>query len=163
MKQGVMGNPYFFTCRPVNLFTMIQRSRDKYRRARDYGLSLLVYLSTCLPGLTGPEVFKGEQGIMGIPCLSTCRPVNLFTRIGRSRGKCRSSRHYEYSVLVHLSTCQPVNQPSGLTSLALDMNTGGSHIFVNRSADGQVRIPMMPSCQAVYLYTMVDRLADTYG
>ena len=45
-----------------------------------------VHLSTCLPGLTGPEadnmnVFTGsevnigEQGIMGITYLSTCRPV----------------------------------------------------------------------------------------
>ena len=45
------------------------------------------YLSTCLPELTGPKVNMGEQGIMGIPCLSTCRPVNLSTRVDRSRGK----------------------------------------------------------------------------
>ena len=29
-----------------------------------------VDLSTCLPGLTGSEVFIGEQGIMGIPYLT---------------------------------------------------------------------------------------------
>ena len=70
---------------------------------------LPVDLSTCLPGFTVPEVFIGEQGIIGIPCLSTRRHVNLSTRVDRSRGKYRSSWHYGSSVLVHLSTCQPIN------------------------------------------------------
>ena len=85
-----MGIYYSFTCRPVNL-------------------------STCLPRLTGPEVSIGEQGIIGIPCLSTCRAGNL------SKGKYMSSRHYGYSVLV---TCRLVNMStdrSGLTFLVLDM------------------------------------------
>ena len=42
-----------------------------------------VDLSTCLPGLTGQEVTIGVQG----------------------------TGHYGYFVLVHLSTCQPVNLP----------------------------------------------------
>ena len=83
--HGIMGIPYLFTCRPVNL-------------------------STCLPGLTGQEVNIGVQGIMGISYLSTCRPVNLSTRVDRSRCKHIMSRHYGCSVLVHLSTCQPVYQ-----------------------------------------------------
>ena len=69
----------------------------------DYGYSLLVHLWTWL---TGPEVNIGEQGIMGIPYLSTCRPVNLSTRVDRSRGEYRRARDYGYSILVHLLTCQ---------------------------------------------------------
>ena len=79
--QGFMGIPYLFTCRPVNL-------------------------SSCLPGLTGPEVNIGVQGIMGISLMFSCRSVDM------SRGKYIISRHYGYSVLVHLSTCLP-----GLTGL----------------------------------------------
>ena len=129
-EQGIMGNPYSFTCRPVNLFTTGHRSRGKFRRARDYGKSIKVHLSTCLPRLTGPEVFIGEQGIMGIlyvfPCRAvyqigeqgimsnpypyTCRPVNLSTTVDRSRGKFRRARDYGYSVLVHLSACKPFYQ-----------------------------------------------------
>ena len=66
---------------------------------------VLVHLSTCLPGLTGQEVNRGVQGIMGIPYLFTCRPVNLSTRVDRLIGKFRSAGHYGYFVLVHLSTC----------------------------------------------------------
>ena len=45
-----------------------------------------VDLSTCLPGLTGPEVNIGVQGIMGIPYLFTCRPVNLSSCPSRLTG-----------------------------------------------------------------------------
>ena len=82
-----------------------------------------VDLSTCLIGLTGQEVnilYQGSigkseinigvQGIIGTSYLFTCRPVNLSTRVDRSRGKYRSAGHYGYFVLVHLSTCQPVYQ-----------------------------------------------------
>ena len=112
-----MGIPYLFTCRPVNLSTRVDRSRGKYRSAGHYGYSVLVHLSTCqpdlstcLPWLTGPDVNILYQGIMVNPYLFTCRPVNLSTRFDRSRGKYRSAWHYGYSVLVHLSTCQPVYQ-----------------------------------------------------
>ena len=99
-EQWLMGIPYLSTWRPANLSTRVDRPRGKYRRARDYGYSvlvhlstrvdrsrgkyrrardygypILVHLSTCLSGLTGPEVNIGEQGIMGIPYLSTCQPV----------------------------------------------------------------------------------------
>ena len=47
-------------------------------------------------------VNKGEEGIIGIPYLST--------RVDRSRGKYRRARNYGYSILVHQSTCQPVYQ-----------------------------------------------------
>ena len=63
---------------------------------------------------------------MGISYLSFCRPVNLSTRVDRSRGKYigvqsiigisrfrgkyRSFSVYGYSVLFYLSTCQPVYQ-----------------------------------------------------
>ena len=66
-----------------------------------------VDLSSCLPGLTGPDVYILYQGNMDIPYLFTCRPVNLSTRVDRFRGKYRSSSAYGYSVLFHLSTCLP--------------------------------------------------------
>ena len=66
--------------------------------------------STFLPGLTGPEVNIGEQGIIGILYLFTCQPVNLSYRADRSSGKYRRARNYGYYILVHLSTCQPVYQ-----------------------------------------------------
>ena len=58
-----MGIPYLFTCRPVNLSTRVDRSRGKYRSARHYGYFVLVDLSTCLPGLTGPEKNTGVQDL----------------------------------------------------------------------------------------------------
>ena len=114
----------FSTCPPVDLSTCLPglenfhlstcqpvyqgcKTRDKYMRSRHYGYSVLVYLSTCLPGLTGAEVNIGEQWLIGIPYLSTLRPVNLSTRVDRPRGKYRRARDYGYSVLVHLSTCLP--------------------------------------------------------
>ena len=45
-------------------------------------------------GVTGPEVNIGVLGIMDIPYLSTCRPVNLSTRLDMSRGKYIISSHY---------------------------------------------------------------------
>ena len=123
--HGIMGIPYLFTCRPVNLSTRVDRSGGKYRSAGHYGYFVLVQLSTCqpfyqgcspvdlptcLPELTGLGVIIGVQGIIGIPYLFTCRPVNLSTRVDRSRGKYMSARHYGYFVLVHLSTCQHVYQ-----------------------------------------------------
>ena len=67
-EQEIIGNPYLFICRPVNM-------------------------STCLQGLTGSEVFIGEQDIMGIPYLTESEvnigeqgiifasgPVNLVDR-----------------------------------------------------------------------------------
>ena len=105
-----MGIPSLSTCRPVNLSTRVDRFRGEYRRARDNGYSIFVHLSTFLPGLTGPEVNIGEQGILGIPYLSTCRPVNLSTRVDRTRAKYMRAIHYGHSVLVHLSTFQPVYQ-----------------------------------------------------
>ena len=58
-----MGIPYLFTCRPVNLSTRVDMSRGKYRSAGHYGLFVLVHLSTCQPGLTGPEVNTGVQDL----------------------------------------------------------------------------------------------------
>ena len=55
-EQGIMDISDLSTCRPVNLSTRIDRSTGKYRRARDYGYSIFVHLSTCLQGLTGPEI-----------------------------------------------------------------------------------------------------------
>ena len=51
-------------------------------------------LLTFLPGLIGPELNIEVQGIMGIPYLFTCRPVNLSTRVDMSRGKYMSARDY---------------------------------------------------------------------
>ena len=64
--QGIIGIPYMLTCRPVNLSPRVDRSRGENRRSMHYGYSLLIHLSTCPPGLTGPEVNMGVQGIMGI-------------------------------------------------------------------------------------------------
>ena len=41
---------------------------------------------------------------MGKPFLFTCRPVNLSTRVDRSRVKYMSAGHYGYPVPLHLST-----------------------------------------------------------
>ena len=103
------------TCQPVNLSTRVDRSRNKYRSAWLYKYSVLVDLSTCLPGLTDQEVNKGMQSIMGISYMATCRPVNLSTRVDRSRCKHIISYlwHYAQSVLVHLSSCRPANQTWG--------------------------------------------------
>ena len=89
-----------------------------------------VDLSPCLPGLTGPAVNIGVHGIMGIPYLFICRPVNLSTRADRSRGKHRNAGHCGYFVLfssghmnpefgqvmfyvimdiLYFFTCRPVN------------------------------------------------------
>ena len=35
--QSIMGIPYLFTCRLVNLSTRVDRSRVKYMSARHYG------------------------------------------------------------------------------------------------------------------------------
>ena len=67
--------------------------------ARHYVLAVLVHLSTCLPGLTGPAVNIGVHGIMGIPYLFICQPANLSTRVDRSRGKYRNAGNYGYFVL----------------------------------------------------------------
>ena len=55
------------------------------------------------------EVNIGEQGIMGITYLSTRRPVDLSTRVDRSRGKYRSASDYGYSILLPGSTGPEVN------------------------------------------------------
>ena len=60
----------------------------------DISTSRPFYLLTFLPGLIGPELNIEVQGIMGIPYLFTCRPVNLSTRVDRSRGKYTSARDY---------------------------------------------------------------------
>ena len=44
---------------------------------------------------------------MGISYLSTCRPVNLSTRVARSRGKYRSAGHYGYFVLFSSGCVNP--------------------------------------------------------
>ena len=95
------------TCSPVNLSSRVDRSWGEYRSPGHYGYSVLVHLPTCPPVLKGPEVNIGEQGIMGIPYMLTCRPVNLSPRFDRSRGKYRRATHYGYSLLAHLSPCQP--------------------------------------------------------
>ena len=59
-----MGNHYLFTCRPVNLYTRVDRSRGIYRRARHYEYSVPVHLSTLRDRLTGPEVNRGVKGIL---------------------------------------------------------------------------------------------------
>ena len=130
--QGIMGISYLFTCQPVNL-------------------------STCLPGLTGPEaniipcspIFTSDPvkyGIPIMPCspintsepvnpgrqvevdrstgeqvrvtrnalISTFLPINLSTRVDRSRVKNRSSGNYGFS---YLFTCQPVNLSTCLPGL----------------------------------------------
>ena len=46
----------FRACSSVNLSTRIDTSRGKYRRVSHNGYSVLVHLSTCLPGLTVLEV-----------------------------------------------------------------------------------------------------------
>ena len=102
-----MGNPFLFTCRPVNLLTRLPgftgpESNKGEQRIMEIHSCSQVDLSTCLPGLTGPEVIIGEQGIMGIAYLSICRHVNLYTNVDRSRGKYRSARHYGHSVLTHI-------------------------------------------------------------
>ena len=115
--QGTMGISY--TCRPVNLSSRVDRSVNILYQ----GIMSILYLFICWS--VNPS---GVQGIMGISYLftcrpvlwhygyfllvhlSTCQPVNLSTRVDRSRGKYRMSGHYGYFVLVHLSTCQPVYQ-----------------------------------------------------
>ena len=47
----------------------------------------LVYLLTFLSGSIGPELNIGVQGTMGISYLFTSQPVDLSTRVDRSRGK----------------------------------------------------------------------------
>ena len=89
-----MGIPYLVTCRPVNLSTRDDRSRGKYRSTGHFGYFVLVHLSTCLPGLTGPDVNILYQGIMVNQYLFICRPVNLSNRVDRSSGKHIVSRHY---------------------------------------------------------------------
>ena len=64
----------------------VDRSTGKQVWNTNKALYSSVDLSTCLPGLTGKEVNIGVQGIMGNPYLFTCRPVNLCTRVDRSRG-----------------------------------------------------------------------------
>ena len=66
-----------------------------------------VDLTICLPGLTGPAVNIGVHGIMGIPYLFICRPVNLSSRVERSRGKYRNAGHYGYFVLFSSGRVNP--------------------------------------------------------
>ena len=54
---------------PVNLFSWFDRSFCVSRTCPP------VDLSTCLPGLTGPDVNILHQGIMGNPYLFICQPV----------------------------------------------------------------------------------------
>ena len=133
VNKGVQGVSYLSPCRPVNLSTRVDRLLWlrrlvhlsfclQGRTGADVNILFIkaiwvirtcsyVNLSTCLPGLTGPEVDKGVHGIMGIPYLLTCRPVNLSTRVDRFRSKYRSSSAYGYSVFFHLPglTGQNVN------------------------------------------------------
>ena len=44
---------------------------------------------------------------MGISYLSTCRPVNLSSRVARSRGKYRSAGHNGYFVLLSSGCVNP--------------------------------------------------------
>ena len=53
-------------------------------------------LTSLQRGLTGQKVNIGVHGIMSIPYLFTCRPVNLSSRVDRSRGKYNSAGHYGY-------------------------------------------------------------------
>ena len=100
----------FRTCSPVDLSNCLPGLTGQEVNIGVQGNMDISYLPTCLPGLTGPDVSKLYQGIMVNPYLFTCRPVNLSTRVNRSRGKYRSAGHYGYSILIHLSTCQPVYQ-----------------------------------------------------
>ena len=69
----------------VDLSTRVDRSRCINIISRHYGYSVLVHLLTCLPGLTCSEVKIGVLVFMGILYSFTCRPVNLSTRVDRSR------------------------------------------------------------------------------
>ena len=142
LYQGIMGNPYLFICQLVILSTRVDRPKCRYRSAWHNGYSVLVHLSTCLPGLTGNGVNIGAQGIMGISFLSNCRPVNLSTRVDSSRCKHIISRHYRYSVLVYLSTCQP-----GLTGPE-----------VNIGVQGIMGIPYLSTCRHINLSTFLPGL-----
>ena len=73
----------------------------------------------------------------------TCRPVNLSPRVNRSRGEYRRAMHYGYSLLVHLSTCQPVLQ--GLTGPE-----------VNIGVHGIMGIPYLFTCENVNLSLMIE-------
>ena len=64
---------------------------------------LLAHFSTCLPELIGPDVFIGEQGIMGIPYLSTCRPVKRLTGLEVNIGV------LNIIGIPYSFTCRPVN------------------------------------------------------
>ena len=56
LYQSIMGIPYLFTWRPVNLSIRVDRFRGKYRSSSAFGYSVLFHLSTCLPGFTGQDV-----------------------------------------------------------------------------------------------------------
>ena len=103
-----MGRPFLFICRPVNLSTCLQglTGQEVNIISRHYGYSVLVHLSICLPGFTGKEVNIGVQSIMGISHLSTCRPINLSTRVDRSRGNIGVQGIMGNP---YLFTCRPVN------------------------------------------------------
>ena len=79
----IMGIPYLFICRPVNLLTRVGRSSGKFRNAGHYGYFVLFS--------SGRVYHKFGQvmcyGIMDILYFLNCRPVNLSPTVGRSRGQ----------------------------------------------------------------------------
>ena len=105
-------------------------------------------LSTCLPGLTGQKVNILYQGIMGIPYLFTCQPVNLSTRVYRKEVNIGVQSIMGIS---HLSTCRPVN-----LSTRVDRSRG------NIGVQGIKGNPYLFTCRPANLSTRVDRSRGKY-
>ena len=105
---------------------MVDRSRCKHIISRHYGYSVLVhltlwvipYLLTCRPVNLSPwvERLTGEQ-VHNIPLPF----VSIFSS-GRVNPELGQVMCYGYSVLVHLSTCQPV--PMGTQAMKYYLSAG---------------------------------------
>ena len=83
-----------FIAGPVNPGRQVDKYGLPIMPCIDIFTSRPSYLLTFLPGLIGPELNIEVQGIMCKSYLFTCRPVNLSTRVDRSRSKYMSARDY---------------------------------------------------------------------
>ena len=77
-----MGIPYLFTCRPVNLSTLVDR-------------------------LTGLQVYKNGLPIMPCTHIFTSRPVNPGRQVDRSTGEQVRNTHNAMQSYIYRWTCRP--------------------------------------------------------